>query len=277
MPARAAEEPLAWGEIESWLDELEQEEIVEDRDLEEARREVNQLRSQPMEDWYRHSSLEAGDSLREQTARSIRDLAQGLRTSLAGISAVDQFPEGVPAELAELWEHEMGKALEDLELGSLSLDPELLRQLKAIDIDPAKLRPLTDAELAALKEALKKGLKACQGCVGSGTNVVVLAAACEAWGRGGITRGPGAAPLFLKDRETRLNEGKLETVANPDYGRAALGDPLAVMEGEHEIDETQYRGPTAAGAATALGEGGETVWRNPLLPEEQEVLTRYFR
>jgi hypothetical protein len=83
--------------------------------------------------------------------------------------------------------------------------------------------------------------------------------------------------MFLSEKETHLSGGRAETLTNPDYRRAAMGDTLAVREGEHEIDESLYQGPTAAGATAALGAGGETVWTTPLVPEEQEVLTRYFK
>ena len=69
----------------------------------------------------------------------------------------------------------------------------------------------------------------------------------------------------------------METLRSDDFERSALGDTLAVGQTEHEIDETLYQGPQAAGAVAAAGEGGETVWRNPLPPDEQQVLKRYFK
>jgi hypothetical protein len=271
------EEPLAWGEVESWVDALEEELVLEEDPLEDLREQVSDLRARPMQEWYSHSSLEAGDSLREQTAGSMRSLERDLQTAMAGIAAVEQYGEGVPKDLADAWKREMGDALDGLEFGALNLDRELLEQLKALDLN-GEFRALTPEELKALKEALARGLKSCQGCLGSGTNAVVaLAVACQQWGRGGITRGPGAAPLFLSEKETRLSGGLAESLTNPDYRRAAIGDTMAVQEGEHEIDESAYQGVTAAGATASLGDGGEAVWTTPLVPEEQEVLTRYFK
>lgn len=271
------EEPLSWGEVESWVDALEEEAILEEEPLGDVREQVSALRARPMQEWYSHSSLEAGDNLREQTAGSMRTLERDLQTAVAGLGAVEQFSDSVPAGLADTWTREMGEALEGLEFGALNLDRELLEQLKALNLD-GPFRALTPEELATLKEALARGLQACQGCLGSGTNAVVaLAAACGQWGRGGITRGPGEAPMLLNEKETRLGGGKAEALANPDYRRAAIGDTMAVQDGQHEMDESLYRQGAEAGAAASLGEGGEAVWTTPLVPEEQDVLTRYFK
>ena len=92
-----------------------------------------------------------------------------------------------------------------------------------------------------------------------------------------MDRGPGEAPLFLKEKETRLGTTALEAMQSPNYNRAALGDTLAVGQTEHHVDESLFQGPQAGGAADAQGEGGETVWRTTLPPEEQAVLQRYFQ
>ena len=94
-------------------------------------------------------------------------------------------------------------------------------------------------------------------------------------GRGGITRGPGPAPMFFGD-ESDLKTNNLEGVQNKDFSKAAPGEILGIGEAEHEIDETKV-GPREAGAVKSVGQGGDTVWRESLMPDEKAVLKRYFK
>ena len=52
---------------------------------------------------------------------------------------------------------------------------------------------------------------------------------------------------------------------------------MSVGKGEHQIDQSKYAGPTAAGAVASNGQGGEAVWRNDLTPREREALKRFFK
>lgn len=55
-----------------------------------------------------------------------------------------------------------------------------------------------------------------------------------------------------------------------------MGDLLGVGETEHEED-TESSSPKAGGAVTSQGRGGDAVWRESLVPEEQALLKRYFK
>ena len=272
--ARSLEEPLAWGDVEEWIDILAEEPVVEKAALHRLREQVGELRAQPMQEWYSHSSLEAGDSLRQQTGEAIRELARSLQSARSALAGLAPYEEALPLSMQEAWKKFLGQSLDGLRGPVLPLDPALFSRLAGID--PGRLRQLTAAELQALIEALKRGELACGTCQGGGTNEVAMVTA-QSWCSGGITRGPGAAPLVLSEQETRLGEGALEALQNPNLDRAALGDTLAVGQTEHEIDETRYQGPQAAGAVADAGAGGETVWRNPLPPDEQDLLKRFFR
>jgi hypothetical protein len=98
----------------------------------------------------------------------------------------------------------------------------------------------------------------------------------EGLGNGGITRGPGTAPLTLSDEENDFGTKKNEAVSNTDMSRAQVGNMLALQDGKHEVDKS-IKGPQAAGAVQNAGQGGEQVWRESLTPEEKAVLKRVFR
>jgi len=147
----------------------------------------------------------------------------------------------------------MGSALSGLKMGQLALDADLLKKLQ--NIDPANLRQLTKAEMEPLMEALKNGTGACKKCSGSGTNLCSAVALAKVWSQGGISRGPGEAPMVLNEDESHVGSTRMEGISNPDFSRAALGETLTVGQGEHEIDEMSYRGPQSAGTIRAAGGG----------------------
>ena len=82
--------------------------------------------------------------------------------------------------------------------------------------------------------------------------------------------------MNLSKKENELGTRKLEGVTNEDLERAMPGDMLGIGEAEHNIDGT-VRGPVSAGNVHSTGEGGDAVWREALLPDEKNVLKRYFK
>ena len=94
-------------------------------------------------------------------------------------------------------------------------------------------------------------------------------------GRGGITRGPGEAPISLGEPQ-HLGTQNFEAVQNPDLSRAAPGDLISLSQSKHDIDKSKI-GPQQAGAIKSTGRGGDTIWKESLLPAEKELLKRYFK
>ena len=278
MSKAPVDEPVAWRQVDDWLQTIEEEGVTEEESLQKLQEQLDELRAQPKKEWYRHSSMEAGDSLREQTQHQLREFQRNLESAMAAVSVMEKLSENVPESMQERWRKHMRDTLDGLQSGGLKLDQEWLDKLQSLDIDPSKLRQLTEEEMKQLKQALKKGLKSCQQCTGKGTNDVValVQAMCMA-GNAGISRGPGTMPLTLKENETQLGTTASEMIQNDDLRRASIGDTLAVREKEHEIDETKYQGPVAAGAVASAGEGGETVWKQNLMPDERDVLKEYFK
>lgn len=61
-----------------------------------------------------------------------------------------------------------------------------------------------------------------------------------------------------------------------DAERAAPDDVLAVVDGEHDVDESAYTGPQAGGGVASDGDGGSAVQVDSLLPAEQSAVKRFF-
>src|SRR5690606_17985998 len=76
IPARAkVVEPGSWERMEDWLAAIEEEGLVEEEAIKEFESRVEELRNQPEEEWFSHSSLEATDTLEQALGMEIRDLA----------------------------------------------------------------------------------------------------------------------------------------------------------------------------------------------------------
>ncbi|NQZ60265.1 MAG: hypothetical protein HRT88_22680, partial [Lentisphaeraceae bacterium] len=52
---------------------------------------------------------------------------------------------------------------------------------------------------------------------------------------------------------------------------------VSIENSKHNIDKTTFKGPAISGDTKNKGDGGDAIWKNTLLPEEQELLKRYFK
>jgi hypothetical protein len=94
-------------------------------------------------------------------------------------------------------------------------------------------------------------------------------------GRGGVTRGPGTTKAVLGPESQDLETGKLAGVQSKDLSNALPGTLLQIENTEHDVDKSPVA-PSAGGAISSTGRGGERVWRESLDPDEQRVVKRFF-
>ncbi|MDI1310632.1 hypothetical protein [Prosthecobacter sp.] len=284
-------EPQAWAQMEDWLEKLKEDKIVTEEEKEEQLAKIAELRNQPPEKWFSHESLNAGDTLKEQLQRDIKQMAQNLSTAERSLNALKNYADQLSVEAKEQLLKDFDQALADMKSSALELDPELLKSIAALD--PKNLKGLTQEQMKQLSESMKKKAGSCNGMcknpgfLGDGEGEDDELADLlkkngqgqgdgEGPGNGGITRGPGTAPLTLSDEENNFGTNKNEAVSNTDLSRAQVGDMLALQNGRHGVDKSA-KGPQAAGVVQDAGQGGEQVWRESLTPEEKAVLKRVFR
>ena len=71
-------EPSAWAQMEDWVETLDEEDLIEESNIEGVREKIEELRSQPEDEWFSHSSMEATDTLRDSLGRDIKNLSAEL-------------------------------------------------------------------------------------------------------------------------------------------------------------------------------------------------------
>ncbi len=299
--AEARNEPIAWEEMEEWLEELQEEKVAEEEKVEEVMKQIGALRDQPEEEWFSHSSLEATDTLRENLQRSINDMEKNLSTADRSLGALEKYSEMMSEGARDQLLQEFNDALKGLEFGNLPADQKMMEALKGID--PAQLQQMNAQQMEQLRQAMQQNAQRLREMMaqgegqgegegkgqggGWGNNFedeeeLMKLLFGEGWregmkpGQGGINRGRGDAPMFHNDNESNLNTNNPEGVQNLDVSRAAPGEVIAEGTAEHDIDKTPT-GPSAAGAVNSAGKGGESVWESNLLPSERAVLERYFK
>lgn len=282
-PPGAHEQPQAWKQLSTELDQLTKEEVVDEKYLEETRKKLDELKSQEEDQWFSHSSLEATDSLkkshRAEAGRVERDLGRAEK-ALANLEK--NATASNQAEKNRLME-EFDQALQGLQNGAMKPNSKLLEQMKQLDLkNTSKLSP---EQMQQLRENLKKNadaMKNGQGkAEGEDWSDELLAGEGEgngegeAPGQGGVTRGPGHDPKLLGAEKDRVETGKLTGLEAKDLSQATPGDLLELQDGEHDVDKSASVS-SQGGATDATGKGGDRVWRDSLDPAEQRTLKRFF-
>jgi len=96
-------------------------------------------------------------------------------------------------------------------------------------------------------------------------------------GNGGVGRGPGEAPMSLSREANDLGTNGIEGVSNLDMSRAIPGDVIGETILEQSPEAGADVGSRVGGAVKSIGSGGDRVWREQYLPDEQAVLEAYFK
>lgn len=273
---RPTQPPTSWTDTQTWAERLAESEIVEPEAVEELEEKLDALRDQPAEDWFSHSSLEAGDTLRDQTAESIRALERDLTTATNSLTtAADDDSPLTDSDLQQL-DQRFDQSLTNLQLGNLPLNPELLDNLKNLDL--SQVRQLSPEQFQRLQQRLESGIGACQASLGPGEGggEKLVDGNLLTPGTGDVTRGPGTGPVGRTAHPTDLGGGVPQPISNPDLTRALPAETLALATGEHD-EPSIATSPIAGGAITSTGEGGDAIWRTNLTPAERATLQRFFK
>lgn len=282
VAAPVSVEPQSWQQMDTWLEKLQEEKIITPEARAEQQARVDALRQQPNEKWFSHESLNASDTLKEQLQREIANLGRHMSNAERSLNALQNYGDKLSEAAKEQMLQEFDQAVAEMRSGTLEMDPKLMEELS--QIDPKNLKSLNQQQLNQLRESLKNKGGTCDGFGenkgfvgdGRGESEKLGEGPGQQPGNGGVDRGPGTAPLTLSKEMNDFGAGKNEGIDNQDLSRAQIGSMLGLQDGRHQVDKTST-GPTAAGAASHQGQGGQQVWRESLSPEEKAVLKRVFK
>lgn len=294
----ASRQPQAWSEIDSQLEKLADDAMVDEDYLEEAEKRLSQLKAQEEQEWFSHASLEATDSLKESHQSSLDELQQDLAEAESALEALTDAAGKLDSEQKKKLTEEFEEALEGMQNGAMKPNADLMDKLSKLD--PNNLGKLSKEQMDQLKENMEKLQQSldkaegeagennweeqllgepgdcengnCQG--GNCPNGSCQGKDGEGPGSGGINRGPGHDPNVLRGEKDTLDAGELTSLEAKDLSRAMPGDLLQLQEGKHTVDETASK--SAAGGAASAGQGGDRVWKESLAPDEQRALKKYF-
>ena len=283
------QEPSAWNELDTQLDQLDNQEVVQQDYIEEMREKLEKLREQSPDEWFSHSSLEATDTLKQNHQSEQEALRNNLERAERNLAELQRGGSKMNHEQRQRLLNDFDQALQKMEQGGMKPNKELLKQLQKLD--PKELGNLTPEQMNQLRENMRKHAQKLQQQGGEQGDQPGEGE--DDWmndgedgeqgegdpknrpGQGGVDRGPGTAPNLLGDPRANAGKGKLEKLESENKERALPGDLLETQDGEHDVDKTK-RGPSAGGTASSKGEGGSRVWKDSLLPEEKKALKKFF-
>jgi hypothetical protein len=302
-PPAPSSQPQAWSQIDSQLEQLAEDAMVDEEYIDEVEKRLEELRAQEEEEWFSHASLEATDSLEESHNANMEKLDRELSEAGSALEALAENADKLNAQQKQKLAEQFEQALEGLQNGAMKPNPELLGQLSKLNpndlgkLNPDQMKQLKEG-MQKLKDSLEKN-KDRQGGQGEGDWEDQLLGDGEGEGEGegkgegegegegqgngeegkgsgsgGVNRGPGHDPNVLRGGKDPLDVGELTGLNAEDLSRAIPGDLLQLQDGKHSVDESASK--AAAGGAAAQGKGGDRVWRDSLAPEEQRALKKYF-
>ncbi|MFK7910680.1 MAG: hypothetical protein AB8F34_08755 [Akkermansiaceae bacterium] len=154
------QEPSAWSELDTNLDQLDHQEVVQKEYIDEMRKKLEELREQSEDDWFSHSSLEATDTLKQNHLTEQENLKKNLERAERSLQTMQSQAGKMNAEQKQRLLNEFDQAVKKMQQGGMKPNKELLEQLKKID--PEQLNQLTPEQIDQLRENMRQhaqGLK----------------------------------------------------------------------------------------------------------------------
>jgi len=273
------------------IEQMDAADIGDQQYLEEAKQLLQKLKEQnaeglKAEDW--QALDRCSEELKREALESYRELASR-QAGLEELARRVRASKGADVEASRRLAQSLGA------LGERQLDGLCRSCANGLGMSPKELRGLVREckagshapSASQMKALLALAEAACQGCnKGKGTckacllalgfDEEELAACLEGLaGRGGVSRGPGPAPvLHLGSTDASFGEFK----AKPFSGSAGeldadLGYAVVPPEGS---DERPARAASGGAVRRFSGGAGGITWHSRLLPRHREVVMNYF-
>ena len=279
-------QPTSWGDSNRLINQLEEDQSLDQQQIEKFREKLKELQEKEAEEWYKHTTLEASGNLLNSLSQTSQEHQQNLLAITAMLDKMEALKEyltkikkeeifvsknfeseleRILKQLEQDWDDEMKELMQQY----LKINKEFMNVLKGIQ--PSAY--VQNNHHSVDKETLKKWLeemKKWKQCNGSGSEP---REGVPGAGLGVLGGGLGGEPLG--DEASEEFKGGIQTVHNQDMQNMDLGELLGTSIGEHDIEKEKFKGKGKGGDAVHKGHGGDTVWRDNLLPEEQEILRSF--
>ncbi len=295
-------EPASWNLVETNLQSMIEQRLIEPRSTEDTKKAIDSLRERPQEQWFDHSSIEAGDRILLDHQRDVSDLERRMRDASRALRNAARARQGMEPNQNSP-DPTLAGIPAALKMGDLVPNQELIEKLQQMldpengglnQIDPRQLADLLD-QLEKNADLLAEMLGQFQGLPGidpadlagdgqgQGQCNGECGGQCDGQcdgkgkpGQGAPMRGPGeGGPLFGKERNG-LEAQQPKPLPTGDLSRSTPGDLVGVGETKHEIDPTQSPTLSNGGSPVQPGDGGGAVWQDSLDPKEQDALRKFF-
>ena len=148
------QEPSAWSELDTNLDQLDTQEIIQQEYIEEMRKKLEELREQSEDEWFSHSSLEATDTLKQNHLSEQEELKKNLELAERSLNTLQSQGAKMNAQQKQRLLNEFDQAVQKMQQGNMKPNNELLEQLK--QLDPGQLNQLTPEQLDQLRENMRR-------------------------------------------------------------------------------------------------------------------------
>lgn len=284
--------PSSLQQAEKLLSDLSQQEVTRKEDVQNFQDAVEKLRQQPVEEWYSHNNLEAADHLKESVQNAAAELARNSGEAARRLESLENLSAEDSEAARKLAAKGLEQAIQGLRSGAMQPNKDLMKQLQGLDPENL-LKQLSPEQLQQLKEGLKKCQGACKNCGGNGMGSEEQSLRDQLngeaskqsensgqaegkLGAGTPERGPGVAPLGLSQKESEAKSDKVHQPESHDSSRLTPGDLLQTTDGQHQVDQSPASSGSGGGIQ-GVGQGGDAVWKESLLPAEKKVLQKYFK
>ena len=289
--------PSTWSEIQKKIDTMKNSKDLDQKVPKELQKKLDELKKQPSSKWFSHSSLEAADSINEHIDGHQNKLKRRLQKAsnlLKRMEMIRQFinkhqdpddRQKVTSELGrdlQRLQKEMDEETKKLLEEYFQLSQKLKNQIGKAKASPydGPAQQLTADQLKKLIERLKRLKGALKGDgegEGQGQSAPGKSGSGTIPGFPGINRGPGDGGNPLGEGQSPKLKGNTEAVKGNLTPDSLPGEVISLENCKRKIDTKAYKGIQKSGDSKNKGEGGDAVWQNHLLPEEQDLLKRYFK
>lgn len=270
--------------LEDQLEALEEVAEIEEEEVEAIEETLEDLAEASEASEANLEAVDATEERLEQMAEELDQAAERAEDALAnGRNGTDPLKESVEKALTEMAQAGLTRKLPP-ELAEMAAKMDAYNGLP--EMSPEQAQAMADALQQALDEGRVR-LESAQLIEGEGTcdqpggqcdgegegTAMALASGGGEPGEGGITRGPGTAPLEFGDERADHSEQFAPTVLPPGM-EIDLEHTMVLGEGFADA-EVDIRREADSARATADSNGANT-WRRDLAPEHRDAVSTFF-